>query len=89
MSYQIELSKILDTCNCTCEERQAIEQFLDGKVYQDRALYPDFNKSLPEMIKEKPHLYEAQKKIHQCGKWSDLMRLVLPLNWSQQLKDPK
>lgn len=87
MNYGKELNSILDECNLTREERVAFEKFLDGKVYQDKSLYPDCEKSLFEMITHDPLLETAQKKIHQCGLWGKLIKLVVPLNWNQKMKD--
>lgn len=87
MNYGLELSRILDKCNLTKDERIALEKFLDGKVFQDREIYPEYEKSLNEMIKEYPLLSIAQKKIHNCGQWANLMKLIIPLNLSQKFKN--
>lgn len=86
MNYGLELNSILDKCNLTREERETFEKFLDGKVYIDKSLYPDREKSLSEMIKLNPILDTAQIKIHQCGLWGKLIKLVVPLNCNQKLK---
>ena len=76
MNYGIKLNNILDKCNLSQEERISFEQFVDGKVYEDKEFYPDFEKSLREACELNSILNNAQYKVHEKKLWTSLTKLV-------------
>lgn len=81
MNYGLELNKILDKCNLSEEERKAFEEFMDGKVYKDGNMYPDWYKKLSELTKTDPILDSAQKKLHMNNLWDKIIALCQKTEW--------
>lgn len=74
--YALKLKEILDQCDLQPDERVAIEYFADGKVFKIKESYPDFQKSLEEMLKIVPLLRTAFHKVHKKDKFSALYILL-------------
>lgn len=48
LNYNLELNTILQKCDLSKEEREAFEDFMDGKVYNRKDAYPDCDLNLEE-----------------------------------------
>ncbi len=75
LNYNLELNTILQKCDLSKEEREAFEDFMDGKVYNRKDAYPDCDLNLEEASTRNPLLTSARMKIKQAGMWGNLISL--------------
>jgi hypothetical protein len=76
MGYGKKLKEVLDKCNLSPEEREKFEDFMDGKFLKNKEAYPDFEVTLRQAVENDAVLDAAQKKIHLCKQWSNILVLV-------------
>lgn len=76
MSYGLELKEILDKCDLSKEEREKFEDFMDARNVGRKDAYPDVERDLQRALENDPVLNEAQKKIHLCKQWANIIALA-------------